>query len=425
VVGAVTAFYADQGDQVEALGPWESSRGSPCDGGENLVCFKTRGRLDGHTNSATRYAWDLSSRTVDRVSLQNVPVRCFTRHNSVLVVSQSGELLLWSFGHGLEDVDTTMPRDVHRGPAQRNYILKRPLPVVEINNLEVIFHPTDNDVFFLATFDHRHLNTDELWVCEFRNKRCCQIFTYKTPPEKRLSLVFDGRMIDAHGTYQLLTENGVQLSGVTFNTITKSFGASRFQAPPSTNPENYFIWNGQMVLLDNPGGPRLHYPLLVVGPQSSLNTAAEAVPEDQLLEVAMENVIKLSEPRNIAKISVFSWEQLRILIEELERKRPRSDITRPTHFPATIPDHCAAMGIRCMFAFFSTQCTWGGDHVGHCPRLSDLPGLPDHTISIFGDDDFLVVINRKHYIVFAVDEDSKLAEAMRGSRLVGADVLSS
>jgi hypothetical protein len=325
----------------------------------------------------------------------------------------------------LEDIDTAMPQDEDedRGPARRRNILKRPLSNFELHNLTVMFHPRDKDVFFLATFDDRNLNPDDLWVCEFRNKRCCRIFTYSVPPERRLSVVFDAQMIDAHGTYQLLeheapTENGVQLSGVTFNTISKSFGASRFQAPRNTDAEKCSIWNDQLVLqYADPEAPRIRpCPLLVVRPPpspGSLEAAPDAAPGDQSFERAMESMMGSAASLEIVDSNVVPSQRLRTMIETLEQGKPKYDIIRAPGVPASIPDLCAATGLCYMLLFFGGQCNWEGDHVMDCPGASGLPSPFARAVAILGDDRFLVVINRNYYTVFAVDEDGDIPHGWR------------
>lgn len=392
------------------------------------------------------------SRAVERVTLPAIPSKCFTRNYSVVIVSQSGEMLLWSFRHGLEDVDTMIPKDENedQGSPRRKHILNRPLSILELNDLTIMFHPTDENVFFLATYNDKDLSPDELWVCEFRNKHCCQIFTYRVPIlwHRPHSMIFSPQLIDAHGTYQLLeqrprTGEGVQIRGVTFNTISKSFGALRFQAPNNTDAERFLIWNDQLVLKYDPEGPLIRpWPLLVLGPlpsSRSLEAAAAAESGNQPLELAMECLIKAATSLKTADRSVAPTHRLRTMIEALEHWKQRHDIIRAPDVPELMPEICTAVGLRHMLLFFGGQCNWEGDHVRDCPGMFGLPkplvrswttdgtttsGAPNHAcarVQLKGDDDFLVIFNQSYYTVFAVDEDGEIAKVMRDSTTLRAE----
>lgn len=377
------------------------------------------------------YAWDLISRAVDRVTLQTLPSKCFTSNHSVVIVSQSGELLLWSFRHGLEDVDTSIPQDedkASRSPRRKN-ILKRPLTTFDLKYLTVMFHPRDKNVFFLATYDDRDLNPNEIWVCEFRNKRCCQIFTYSLPARSTLSALFHAQMIDAHGTYRLLehgtrTDEGVQLRGVTFNTISKSFGGFRFQAPLNTDCETCLIWNDQLVLRYDSWLPHTRpWPLLVVGPSpssGSLEAAGDAAPGDQSYEVAMECMMKSATSLETVDSNLHPSQRLRTMIEALGKRKQRHDIIRAPRVPDSMPDLCTAVGLRYMLLYYGGQCNWEGDHDRDCPGEFGLPMPLDNSWATAGDDDFLVIVNEEYYTVFAVDEDGEIAEAVRDSTTLRA-----
>lgn len=374
------------------------------------------------------YAWDLQSRAVDRVTLQTLPSKCFTRNHSAVIISQSGEMLLWSFRHGLQDVDTTMPKyaNEHPGSPRSKHILSRPISGLELNDLTIMFHPRDEHVFFLAIYNDKYLNPNEVWVCEFRKKQCCQIFTYRIPiPSHRPdSIISNARLIDAHGTYQLLEQRprsseGVQICGVTFNTISKSFGTFRFQAPNNTDAERFLIWNEQLVLKYDPEVPKISsWPLLVVGPSprsGSLEAAASAAAEDQSLELAMERMIKAATSLGTAHSSVAPSHRLRTMMEALERKSQRHDIIRAPDIPESIPELFTAIGLRYIVLFSNGQCNWEGGHVGNCPGLFGLPNPLVRSWATDGDDDFLVIFSQNYYTVFAVDEDGEIAKAMRES----------
>lgn len=401
--------------------------------GERVLYVRNTWPLPYHANSIVRYAWDLRSRAVDRVTLQNLPSKCFTRHYTVVIVSQSGELLLWSFGRGVANIDTAVPQhEDYRGLARQRYLLRRPLSNFELHNLAVLFHPTDQDVFFLATFDDRRLHPGDLWVCEFRNKRCCRIFTYTVPPERHLSVIFRARMIDSHGTYQLLeheapNENGVQLSGVTFNTISKSFRASIFQAPDDSESEKCLIWNDQLVLryADPEASNIRRCPLLVIGPPPSPGSpkaVSDAVPGDQSLKRAMESMMTFGASLGIFENNVVTSNQLRTMIPALEQGKPKHDIIRSPGISDSIPGLCSAVGLRYVLLFFGGQCNWGGEHIRDCPGASGLPSPFTGAEAILGDDDFLVIVtDRNYYTVYAVDEDGRIGEAMRSSATIGVE----
>ncbi|KAG8164152.1 hypothetical protein KVR01_006070 [Diaporthe batatas] len=385
------------------------------------------------------YAWDLVSRAVDRVTLPTPPSKCFTRNHSVVIVSQSGDVLLWSFRHGLEDVDTTIPKDesAHRGSQRRRHILNRPLSILELNELTIMFHPRHDDVFFLATYNDKNLNPDELWVCEYRDKRCCQIFTYRVPIlwHRPHSMIFSPRLIDAHGTYRLLeqrqgTREGVQIRSVTFNTISKSFGALGFQAPNHTDAESFLLWNDQMVLKYDPEGPLIRpWPLLVVGPSSGSRSleaaaAAAATTGSPPLELAMECLIKAATSLETASSSLTPSHRLRTMIEALEHWKQRHDIIRAPDVPESMPEICTTIGLRHLLLFYSGQCNWEGDHVRDCPGMFGLPKPLVRSWATDGDDDFLVILNQDYYTVLAVDEDGEVAKAIRESTTHRAEEVS-
>lgn len=390
------------------------------------------------------------SHAVDRITLQNPPNRCYTRYRSVVIVTHSGELLLWSFGQGLTNINTAMPQDEgdYQGPTKPKSIPRTPLSAFEIQNSRIMFHPRDEDVFFLATFDDRNLGPAEflmLWVYEFRNKRCCRIFTYSVPPERRLWIVFGAQKIDAHGTYQLLeqenpTVDGVQFSSVTFNTINRSFGSLRFQTPRDTHCDTSLVWNGQLILEHaNPETPSMRtYPLVALGhaPNTdSLKAATDAVSETQRLERAMESMMTSISSPSIVDRNMFSSQRTRTAIEELEQDKAKYGIVRTPYVSDSKPNLGSAIGLRYALSLFGGQCNGQGHHSRDCPRASDLPSpeLDTYPINYFahrrsrdeegvkareivGDDEFLVVItNRNYFTAFAVDEDGKIAEAMRGN----------
>ncbi|POS73762.1 hypothetical protein DHEL01_v207849 [Diaporthe helianthi] len=301
-----------------------------------------------------------------------------------------------------------------------------PISGLELNDLTIMFHPRDEHVFFLAIYNDKYLNPNEVWVCEFRKKQCCQIFTYRIPiPSHRPdSIISNARLIDAHGTYQLLEQRprsseGVQICGVTFNTISKSFGTFRFQAPNNTDAERFLIWNEQLVLKYDPEVPKISsWPLLVVGPSprsGSLEAAASAAAEDQSLELAMERMIKAATSLGTAHSSVAPSHRLRTMMEALERKSQRHDIIRAPDIPESIPELFTAIGLRYIVLFSNGQCNWEGGHVGNCPGLFGLPNPLVRSWATDGDDDFLVIFSQNYYTVFAVDEDGEIAKAMRES----------
>lgn len=404
-------------------------------------------------NHSIRYAWDLTSHAFDRVTLQNAPYRCFTRYRSVFVVTQSGELLLWSFGHGLANVDMAMPQDEgqYRGPAKPEYTPRPPLSAYEIHNSRVMFHPRDGDVFFLATFNERVLEPDVfllLWVYEFKNNRCCRIFTYSVPPERRHWIIFDAHKVDAHGTYQLLeqenhTNDGVQVSGVTFDTISKSFGALRFQAPINAQRDISLVWNDHLVLGQaSPEKSRVRpSPLVALGRPANphgLGAGSDIVFESQPPQRAMESVMTSVSPEFVDKNATLT------AIEASEQGSPKYDVIRAPDVSPSTSCIGAGIGLRYMLSFFGGHCNWEGFHPSCCPRSSglqssdghlypinyfaqdDLSGeWGGHALKIFGDDDFLVVVNSKnYYTVFAVDEDGKIAAAIRDGAADNAEGMS-
>lgn len=404
-------------------------------------------------NHSIRYAWDLVSHASDRVTLQNAPYKCFTSYRSVVVVTQSGELLLWSFGHGLVNIDMAMPQDEteYREPANPEYTPRAPLSAYEIQKSRVMFHPTDEDVFFMASFDERILDPDVfllLWVYEFRNKRCCRIFTHSVPPERRHWIIFDAHKVDAHGTYQLLEQenhanDGVHVSGVTFNTISKSFGALRFQAPVNAHRDISLVWNDHLVLgqASSEKSPVRPCPLMALGRPPNphgLGAGSDISFKSQTPERAMESVMTSVSPEFVDKKTPLT------AIEAPEQGNPKYDVIRVPDVSTSTPSIGAGIGLRYMLYFFGGHCNWEGFHASHCPRSSGLQSsdghlypinysaqdnLSDerggHALKILGDDDFLVVVNSKdYYTVFAVDEDGKIAKAIRDGAADNAERVS-
>lgn len=406
-------------------------------------------------NHVIRYAWDLVSHAVDRVTMQNPPYRCFTRYRSVVVATQSGQLLLWSFGHGLANIDLAVPQDEfqYRGPAKPEDIPRAPFSSYDIRNSRIMFHPREENVFFVATFDERVFQPDEallLWVHEFRNRRCCRVFTYPVAPERREWIYFTAREIDANGTYQLLghetpTDDGFQLSCVTFNTISGSFGALTFQAPITVDRDICFIWNEHLMLrqsdLTDPWV--LPCPLVALGqPPNPLGLEAgwDVVYERQKPEKAMKSMM----PSVVWPKPVDS-NALGTSVEVPERRKPMFDVIRTPDISPSTSCIGANVGLRYMLSTFGSQCNWEGLHVRDCPRS---PGLQSsngqlHPINYFaqdssprdfggtaaavlGDDGFLVVVvnSEDYYTVFAVDEDGKIAEAMRDGATENVEVTS-
>lgn len=410
--------------------------------GERVMCVQNTRMVSHPANYSIRYAWDLRSHVFDRVVLSSIPYRCFTKHRSVVIVTNSGKLLFWSFGGDLVDIDMTTPQDEgdYRGPAEPECIPRAPLSAYERQNLRIMFHPGDEDVFFMATFDDRVLEPDVfllLWVYEFRNKRCCRIFTYSVPPERRHWIVFGAHEVDAHGTYQLLeqeyrTEDGVHVNCVTFNTISKSFGNLRFQVPLSADQDMPFVWNDHLVLGQaSPVESRVRpCPLVALGRSPDphgLGEGSDIVFESGTYEVAMEDMMK-----SVMSPKYFSRDTLRAAMKASEHGDPKYDIVRAQDVSPSTSFIGASIGLRYMLSFIGGYCNWEGLHVNGCPRSSGLQSSDGHLYplnfaedtftntwggtakAILGDDNFLVVINsRDYYTVFAVDEDGKMAEAMR------------
>lgn len=405
-------------------------------------------------NHGIRYAWDLVSRAFDRVTLQSPPNACFTKYRSAVIVTESGGLLLWSFGHGLANIDLAMPKDEakYRGPAKPKQIPRTPLSYYERRFAKVIFHPRDEDVFFVATIDDRIFEPDVyvlLWVYEFSNKRCCRIFTYEVPPERRHWNDFGVQEVDAHGTYQLLeqdnpTDDFYHMSCVTFNTISKSFGALRFQTPVKARREVSLVWNGHLVL----GGaspekstvrPR---PLVALGQPPNphrLQTGSDIVFMSETPDSAMENGMTSVAYQGSSVIDVP-----RAAIEASEQGTPKYDVIRAPDVSPSTSCIGAGIGLRYMLSFFGGQCNWEGFHARDCSSSSGLQpsdgplyplnyfGQGEFSYSwgggasaIFGDDDFLLVVNSKnYYTVFAVDEDGKIAGTMRDGTSDNAEGIS-
>lgn len=435
--------------------------------GERVLCVQNTRIAPYPANHSIRYAWDLISHAFDRVTLQNPPYRCFTRYRSVVIVTHSGELLLWSFGHGLANIDMAMPQDEgeYRGPEKPEQTPRVPLSAYEIQNSRVIFHPRDEDVFFMATFDERVLNPDVsllLWVYEFREKRCCRVFTYGVPPERRHWIVFGDQKVDAHGTYQLLEQeqhgdDGVRVSGFTFNTVSKSFRALRFHEPITANRdpitasrEVSLVWNDHLVLAQAmPEKSRVRpCPLMVIGRPPhphGLAAGSDIALESQTPGRAMETMMT-----SVSREFVDSNEA-RAAIEASEQGNPKHDVIRARDVSHLTSDIGAGIGLRYMLSFFGGHCNWEGFHARDCPRSSGLqysdgrlypinyfaqsvaqsaqnrlPGdWGGHALAIFGDDDFLVVINSNdYYTVFAVDEDGKIAGTIRDGGSENAEGMS-
>lgn len=342
-----------------------------------------------------------------------------------------------------------MPQDgsEYLGPAKPKQIPRAPLSGFEIFHSRVVFHPRDEEVFFMATFDDRNPELDEpllLWVYEFRKKQCCQIFTYSIPSERRLRIFFVSQKVDAHGTYQLLeheipTDDGTHFSGVTFNTMSKSFGASRFQVPLDTDRDISLVWNDQLILrhFDTESSRMRPCPLLAVGripDHRGIQSIPDAEFESRTLERAVESIVmSVVSPKNL-DTSVLSSQLLQTAIEVSKQAEPKYDVVRPPDISPLMPDLGAtAIRLRYVLSLPGGQCNCKGLHGQGCPQWSGLPSserelhLINHfachslsdrqgakVVAIFGDDDFLVVVtNRDYYTVFAVDEDGKIAEAMR------------
>lgn len=383
------------------------------------------------------------------MTLQNPPYRCFTKYRSIVIVTQSGELLLWSFGHGLTKIDMTMPQGEsdNRGTAEPEQTHRAPLSAFEIQNSRVMFHPRDEEVFFMATFDDRSLKPEEsllLWVYEVRNKQCCRAFTYSVPPEKRHYIIFDAQKIDAHGTYQLLTQDnpnddGIHISCVTFNTMSKSFGISRFQAPRDTDRGISLVWNNQLILRHyDPLESRLRpSSLLAIGQlpeHRGSRLAPDVTDKGRALESAVESLVMSVLSPKVLDTNVISIQQLQMAIAASKRARPKDDVVRAPDISPFMPGLSAAVvGLRYVLSLFGDRCNWKGPHVRACPQCpdpttSERPLFPinecfrsslaerqgGRVVAILGDDEFLVVVtNQDYYTVFAVDEDGKIAEAMR------------
>lgn len=421
--------------------------------GERVLCVQNTRMVQHPANHSFRYAWDLTSHAFDRVTLQNPPHRCFTRCRSVVVVTQSGELLLWSFGHGIANIDMAMPQDEgeYRGPAKPERTPREPFSAHEIQDSRVMFHPRDEDVFFMVTFNERVFDPGVfllLWVYEFRNRRCCRIFTYKVPPERRHWIVFGVHRVDAHGTYQLLeqenhTDGGVQVSGVTFNTISKSFGNLMFQAPMNAHRDISLVWNDHLVLgqTSSDKSKVRPCPLVALGRPPNphgLEAGSDIVFESRTPKRALESVMTSVSPAFLDKTTP------RAAIEASEQGDPMYDVIRAPDVSPSTSCIGAGIGLRYMLSFFGGPCNWEGFHSRDCPRSSglrpsdghlypinyfaqdDLSGeWGGHSLAIFGDDDFLVVVNSKdYYTVFAVDEDGEIAGTIRDGASDNAEGMS-
>ncbi|KAJ0124880.1 hypothetical protein J7T55_006223 [Diaporthe amygdali] len=379
------------------------------------------------------YAWDVRSQAVDRVTLQNAPYKCFTRYRSVVIVTKSGDLLLWSFGHGLTDIDTAMPQNEgsYGGPAKPDQIPRAPLSTFEIHDSKVMFHPRDEDVFYLATFEERNISPDDfllLWVYEFKSTRCHRIFICRVP---RVEFCWAALRADAHGTYHLLnqqvkTDSGGQLSCITFNTLSNSFGHLLFQTPFDTDLDVSFVWNNHLIFR--------HFATVFSDTRPCPLVANEA------LRGATENMITSATCAGTVRSPFSPAKPLQAAFDTLEQGTPKNDIARIQDIAQRYPlisDLGAATNLSYTLSFYGGQCNWEGLHVRDCPRSSDPPPLEQHlypinyfdhnalqqndsgkSMVVFCDDDFLVVVtNPDLYTVFAVDEDGKIAEAMRDAAM--------
>lgn len=394
-------------------------------------------------NHVVRYAWDLVSHAVDRVTFQNPPYRCFTRYRSVVVVTQSSELLLWSFGHGLANIDLAVPQDEaqYRGPGKPEDIPRAPFSSYDIRNSRIMFHPKEENVFFMATLD-KSFKPDEallLWVHEFRNRRCCRVFTYAVGPERREWIFFRAREIDANGTYQLLeyeipTDDGFQFSFVTFNTMSGSFGYLEFQAPTTVDRDISLIWNDHLILrqgnLADPGMRQC--PLVALGQPPNpygLEEDSDGVYESQWPRTVMESMLtSVMLPKSVDSFA------LRMAVGGPNLGRVMFDVMRTRDISPSSPCLGADFGLRYILSIWGSHCNGKGPHVRDClgssgPHSSDGQLYPINyhgrdsepidrggtAVAVLGDDGFLVVVNSQgYYTVFAVDEDGKIAEAMRG-----------
>lgn len=332
-----------------------------------------------------------------------------------------------------------MPQDErdYRGPAKPKQIPRAPLSAFEIQNSRVMFHPRDEDVFFLATFDDRN-QPDEtllLWVYEFRNKRCCGVFTCSIPPERRFWIVFGAQKVNAHGTYQLLELETPTHDVVTFNTISKSFGALKFQTPDNTDVDVSLVWNDHLVLTyANPQFPKSNMRTLVALAQlpypHSLKKALDAKFELQTLKSVIDHTVAFISSPDVVDSDVVSSQRLQTAVEASGQGKPKHDIIRAPDVSTSEPELDGATCLRYLLSLFGGQRDKEGHHTRQCPRTLGLSeenssslsyfeqsvfrnGLDVKPVSILGDDDFLIVVtNRNYYTVFAVDEDGKLAEAM-------------
>lgn len=283
-----------------------------------------------------------------------------------------------------------------------------------------------------------------LSVYEFRNTRCSRIFTSWISPQFALNCPWteiNAQKADAHGTYNLLEGriaigSGVQVSCITFNTMSKTFGNLRFQAPLSDENGSCLIWNEHMVFQHRHSKVSVLRPciLSVAERRSPDHPSLETVPD--AVKYVMEGMMMSANSAEISEHSLgFITRSPPTRIEASEGVKPRYDIARLPDVPrrySLMPEINAAAGLRSIMSFYGGQCSWEGIHDRDCPRSSG-PSVPErylypvnyfacnalHTTDVWvkashADDDFLVIFTNLDFCtVFAVDEDGKIADAMR------------
>lgn len=367
-----------------------------------------------------RHAWNHQTQTTCNIMLPATLDECITHGQSVLIATVQGDLLLWTFSHGVVQVDiNTIPldREENHGPAEHSSV---PIPPLTQEDLQLrqatyFLHPRDEQVFFVATYHEM----DPDWICvyEFTGKTCSRVFRYSfSCPFEIVTRgssswetlgVYHGRLekshahfaaktADSHGTHVLLGLRG-RLDGtyrhiyVTFNTLTKTFSAQMFEPPPgyeSLSGEPPLVWNGQLcvnVSHLSTSLPHTFYP----SPVLVLQPSRTETPLGGKRTSAQWGVTK---PKKAA-----SWKQredelrLREIQEEMLTSSvmqqpdthpmfstPKKDVVRHQDvlraFPRATDAYSYVSGLLYMFSFYGDQCTSAGPHATNCTRC--LPATP-------------------------------------------------
>ncbi|KAL7619891.1 hypothetical protein AAE478_010438 [Parahypoxylon ruwenzoriense] len=232
----------------------------------------------------TLHAWHLEK---DRLCTVEVPeefVRCCAEGETVLVLSRNAELYLWKFGQELQNIHIEDIGRFKKGRielrldthliSEENIVRRASTSLVENNiALDFIVSPTENNVFFVITFNQRPQY--EIRVHEIRNGELAGTYEldeseWADPIMSLRATDFHREKSDSYGGYRLFqarfehnqtndpnTTRGESACGimkgsfrsVCFNIYTKSFTILHFHTVPlhgALSPCQ--IWNGRMTI---------------------------------------------------------------------------------------------------------------------------------------------------------------------------------